>query len=83
VQKLLKEIYQDVGPVGGVVCNAGGSLSIYEVGRMAENSVGVAVSKPALEMTKEDYDQQMDVNVWGVFCVAQAAALYVSCTPPR
>lgn len=35
--------------------------------------LGVAVPKPAVEMTKEDFDQQMVPNVWGCFTVAQAA----------
>ncbi|RSH94571.1 hypothetical protein EHS25_004375 [Saitozyma podzolica] len=58
VQDLFQKIYHDVGPIGGVVCNA-----------------GVQVGKPALEMTKEDYNAQFDPNVWGVFTCAQAAAL--------
>lgn len=39
--------------------------------------VGISVSKPALDMTKEDFTYQMDANVWGSFTCAQAAALYV------
>jgi sorbose reductase len=35
--------------------------------------VGVAVGKAAVDMTKEDYDSQMNPNVWGCFTVAQAA----------
>jgi len=58
MQELMRTIYHDVGPVGGVVCSA-----------------GVGIGKPALEMTKEDYDAQMDPNVWGCFTAAQAAAL--------
>jgi NADP-dependent 3-hydroxy acid dehydrogenase YdfG len=34
---LVKQVYDDIGPVGGIVCNA-----------------GTAVSKPVLEMTRED-----------------------------
>jgi NAD(P)-dependent dehydrogenase (short-subunit alcohol dehydrogenase family) len=54
---LVKQIYTDIGPVGGIVCNA-----------------GTAVSKPALEMTREDFDTQFEVNVWGVFNACQACA---------
>jgi sorbose reductase len=36
-------------------------------------AVGVAVGKAAVDMTKEDYDSQMNPNVWGCFTVAQAA----------
>lgn len=57
IQKLMGEIYHDVGPVGGVVCSA-----------------GVGVEKPAIDMTKEDFDAQFNPNVWGCFTVAQAAA---------
>ncbi|ORY29513.1 hypothetical protein BCR39DRAFT_531873 [Naematelia encephala] len=57
IQELFGKIYHDVGPIGGVVCNA-----------------GVGIDKPAIEMTREDYDQQFDPNVWGVFVCAQAAA---------
>jgi len=55
--ELLLKIYQDVGPVGGIVCNA-----------------GVNIRKPALEMTREDFDNQLGPNVWGVLSCAQAAA---------
>jgi len=54
---LVKQIYADIGPIGGVICNA-----------------GTAVSKPALEMTREDFDTQFEVNVWGVFNACQACA---------
>lgn len=39
--------------------------------------IGVAVSKSAVEMTKEDYDSQMNPNIWGCFTVAQAAVKWV------
>ena len=45
----------------------------------ADRYVGVCVRKAALEVTKEDFDVQMDTNLWGVFTVAQAAALCVGC----
>jgi len=57
IQELMGKIYKDVGPIGGVVCNA-----------------GIAVVKPALEMTKADYDKQMNANLWGTFVPAQACA---------
>lgn len=71
VQELVGRIYKDVGPVGGVVCNAG-KLQLEGRGESANRS-GVAVSKPASEMSKEDFDAQMNPNVWGCFTVAQAA----------
>ncbi|KAK4685684.1 hypothetical protein P7C73_g4456, partial [Tremellales sp. Uapishka_1] len=57
IHDLVRQIYHDLGPVGGMICNA-----------------GVLVSKPAMEMTKEDFDEQFHTNVWGVFNCAQAAA---------
>ncbi|ORX36507.1 putative NADP-dependent mannitol dehydrogenase [Kockovaella imperatae] len=57
VQTTIDAAIKDLGPLGGVVCNA-----------------GMQVSRPALEMTKDDYERQMNGNTWGVFTVAQAAA---------
>ncbi|KAL7419749.1 Sorbose reductase sou1 [Cryptotrichosporon argae] len=57
LEELYDGIYRELGPLGGVVCNA-----------------GVAVAKPALELTRDDYDTQFGVNVWGAFTCAQAAA---------
>ncbi|WRT65594.1 uncharacterized protein IL334_002539 [Kwoniella shivajii] len=57
ISELFKKIYKDVGPVAGVVCNA-----------------GVNYKKPAIELTKEDFDDNFGPNVWGVFTCAQAAA---------
>lgn len=38
------------------------------------NNAGVAVSKPVLEQTVDDWDQVIDTNLKGAFFVAQAAA---------
>jgi len=38
------------------------------------NNAGIAVTKPVLEMTPEDYDGVLDVNLRGCFLVAQEAA---------
>jgi NAD(P)-dependent dehydrogenase (short-subunit alcohol dehydrogenase family) len=38
------------------------------------NNAGIAVTRPALEQTEEDWDQVMDVDLRGCFLVAQAAA---------
>ncbi|WWC60194.1 uncharacterized protein I303_102759 [Kwoniella dejecticola CBS 10117] len=57
ITELFKKIYFDVGPIGGVVCNA-----------------GINAKKDALDLTKEDFDQNFGPNVWGVFTCAQAAA---------
>ena len=38
------------------------------------NNAGVAVTRPALQHTEEDWDKVLDVNLRGCFLVAQAAA---------
>lgn len=38
------------------------------------NNAGIAVSKPVLEQTEEDWDKVIDTNLKGAFFVAQAAA---------
>lgn len=57
VTKTFKEINDELGPVTGLVANA-----------------GVSVVKPALEMTKDDFEKVFTVNVLGVFNAARAAA---------
>jgi len=57
VKSTFEEIDQKMGPVHGVVANA-----------------GVSVVKDALDMTYEDYKFVYDVNVFGQFNCAQAAA---------
>ncbi|CCM02002.1 uncharacterized protein FIBRA_04076 [Fibroporia radiculosa] len=57
VKKVFKQINDEMGPVTGLVANA-----------------GVSVVKPALELTKEDFDKVYTVNVLGVFNAARAAA---------
>ncbi|GAA96375.1 hypothetical protein E5Q_03041 [Mixia osmundae IAM 14324] len=37
-------------------------------------NAGIAVVKPALDITRADYDKQMGTNVYGTFAVCQAAA---------
>ncbi len=38
------------------------------------NNAGIAVTRPALQQTEEDWDTVLDVNLRGCFLVAQAAA---------
>jgi NAD(P)-dependent dehydrogenase (short-subunit alcohol dehydrogenase family) len=61
VTAVFKTIDEDMGPIAGLVANA-----------------GVSVVKPALDMTKEDFDKVFGVNVLGVFNSARAAAKYVT-----
>ncbi|EMD36981.1 hypothetical protein CERSUDRAFT_114883 [Gelatoporia subvermispora B] len=57
VTKTFKKIDSEMGPVTGLVANA-----------------GVSVVKPALELTKDDFEKVYNVNVLGVFNAARAAA---------
>jgi sorbose reductase len=57
VKRTFTEINEKLGPVHGVVANA-----------------GVSVVKPSLEMSKKDFSFVFDVNVWGQFTTACAAA---------
>ncbi|OCH94562.1 NADP-dependent mannitol dehydrogenase [Obba rivulosa] len=57
VVKTLKRIDSEMGPITGLVANA-----------------GVSVVKPALELTKDDFEKVYNVNVLGVFNTARAAA---------
>ncbi len=38
------------------------------------NNAGISIQKPAEEMTEEDYDKIIDINLKGVFLCSQAAA---------
>ncbi|PCH37430.1 putative NADP-dependent mannitol dehydrogenase [Wolfiporia cocos MD-104 SS10] len=57
VTKTFKQINDEMGPVTGLVANA-----------------GVSVVKPALELTKDDFEKVYSVNVFGVFNAARAVA---------
>lgn len=57
VNKTFLQINDEMGPITGLIANA-----------------GVSVVKPALELTHEDFSKVYDVNVFGVFNTARAAA---------
>ncbi|KAF8996215.1 NADP-dependent mannitol dehydrogenase MtDH [Cyathus striatus] len=57
VDKTFKQIDQEMGPITGLIANA-----------------GISVVKPAIELTHEDFQKIYDVNVFGVFNSARAAA---------
>lgn len=79
MHELVHSVYADLGPVGGLVANAGVVRRFLEhIGRVLANFalslVRQGVSKPALEMTHDDFLQQFDTNFWGVFAASQACA---------
>ncbi|KAG6835253.1 hypothetical protein H0H93_003440 [Arthromyces matolae] len=57
VDTIFKKINDEMGPITGLIANA-----------------GVSVPKPAFELTREDFNHVYDVNVFGVFNTARAAA---------
>ncbi|EGG09852.1 uncharacterized protein MELLADRAFT_55312 [Melampsora larici-populina 98AG31] len=57
VKEVFKKINSEMGPVTGLIANA-----------------GVSVVREALKYTKDDFSKIFDVNVFGVFNTAQAAA---------
>lgn len=61
----------DPASVAAAVLNAEAALGPLGV---LVNNAGIAVQKPFLEMSPEDYDQVLDTNLKGCFLVAQAVA---------
>ncbi|KAF8179848.1 NADP-dependent mannitol dehydrogenase MtDH [Pholiota molesta] len=57
VNETFRQINSEMGPIAGVIANA-----------------GVSVVKPALDLTVDDFHAVYDVNVYGVFNTARAAA---------
>ncbi|KAF9484230.1 NADP-dependent mannitol dehydrogenase MtDH [Pholiota conissans] len=57
VNETFRQINSEMGPIAGVIANA-----------------GVSVVKPAFDLTLDDFHKVYDVNVYGVFNTARAAA---------
>jgi hypothetical protein len=68
-----------MGPIAGVIA-VGHSIShvlCVLTSYMRSQNAGVSVVKPALDLTVDDFHAVYDVNVYGVFNTARAAAKYV------
>lgn len=61
----------DPASVAAAIADAEAALGPLDV---LVNNAGIAVQKPFLEMSPEDYDQVLDTNLKGCFLVGQAAA---------
>lgn len=61
----------DPASVAAAIADAEAALGPLSV---LVNNAGIAVQKPFLEMSPEEYDQVLDTNLKGCFLVAQAAA---------
>jgi 2-dehydro-3-deoxy-D-gluconate 5-dehydrogenase len=61
----------DVSNIGAAVTAAEAELGPLDV---AVANAGIAIRKPALELTEEDWDKVLDIDLKGVFFTCQAAA---------
>ncbi|TFK31612.1 NADP-dependent mannitol dehydrogenase [Crucibulum laeve] len=57
VKEIFRQIDKEMGPISGLIANA-----------------GVSIVKTAVELTHEDFQKIYDINVYGVFNTARAAA---------
>jgi 3-oxoacyl-[acyl-carrier protein] reductase len=83
VEATLREL-QALGEVGGAVCDVGDPEEVARMVEAAEaflggidvlaNNAGIAWQEPFLDITLEHWDQILEVNVRGMFVLAQAVA---------
>jgi len=64
----------DVAKLADVKRLFAGAVNEYGTVDIVVNNAGIAVARPILDYTEEDWDRQMDVNVKGVFFCCQEAA---------
>ncbi|RBQ76583.1 hypothetical protein FVER14953_10438 [Fusarium verticillioides] len=80
IQDALKAVLEDFGKIDVYVANAGECFLAIDHGildRANKSVVGMAISKPILEQTLEEYRKQMSVNVDGVvFSAKYAGAIF-------
>ncbi|MFX4302285.1 SDR family oxidoreductase [Alicyclobacillus tolerans] len=86
-ERVVEEIEQTGGEAIAIRANVGKvaeveSLfkeTIVHFGRVdvLVNNAGIMLTKPFLEITEDEYDRQMDVNVKGTFFAAQQAARHM------
>lgn len=83
-EKVVKEIKDDGGEAIAVECDVTKKEEIEEMTRktvdkfgkvdILVNNAGIAQFKPFLEMTEEEWDRTLDINLKGYFLCAQACA---------
>ncbi|KAF5557092.1 Sorbitol utilization SOU1 [Fusarium mexicanum] len=76
IQDALKAVLEDFGKIDVYVANAGEYFRAKDHGildRAKKSVIGMAISKPILEQTLEEYRKQMSVNVDGVVFSAKYA----------
>ena len=64
----------DVAKIADVRKVFAGAIEEFGTVDIAVNNAGIAVARPILDYTEEDWDRQMNVNVKGVFFCCQEAA---------
>jgi NAD(P)-dependent dehydrogenase (short-subunit alcohol dehydrogenase family) len=65
IQDALKAVLEDFGKIDVYVANAGECSQAMDHGildRANKSAIGMAISKPILEQTLEEYRKQMSVN---------------------
>lgn len=62
VQKTVAVVVKDFGAIDVFVANAGMELYLLNFTRKLTLSLGMAISKPILEQTLDEYKKQMSVN---------------------
>ncbi len=67
-------IHLDVTDVDSIEAAVGAAQDSFGPIHILVNNSGVAVTKPALEMTEQDWDYVVDTNLKGVWLVAQKVA---------
>lgn len=87
-EEVVKEIRRKGGEATSVQANVGkvveieqlfqATLSRYGQVDILVNNGGIMITKPILEVTEEDYDQQMAVNAKGTYFACQQAALHMA-----
>ena len=79
MNKTFQKIDDEIGPITGLIAVRLIYLSPRPplIDSNIYQNAGVSVVKPAFELSHEDFSRVYDVNVFGVFNTARAAAKYV------
>ncbi|MBD3107306.1 SDR family oxidoreductase [Bacillus sp. AGMB 02131] len=83
-QKVAEEVIQSGGNAMAISCDMANLEDIANMYKQIEdefgkldilvNNAGVSITKPSIEVTKEDWDTMFDINIRGLFFSCQEAA---------
>lgn len=62
VQSTITKVVEDFGKIDVFVANAGTLTQPHDLCLRSQNMIGMAISKPILEQTLDEYKKQMSVN---------------------